>query len=224
MATEFIFVKAANVPLLRVEIDANVTIVTAINFIYVDGTDLHIHFVTDLSGAEVTALNAVVAAHTGVPTVEPGADEPPTGGTSEEDPEAAGSTVHDRQHVSAESSATTTSTAYVDLASMTLTTRNLGALGNYSIHFSAAMTGSSSSAEISIRFLIDGVQVAEVLELGTGLGDDSNMLTLNHLASSLASGKIIKVQWKSDDSSHTITAKRRSLTIDGITQARVLTA
>lgn len=223
MATEFIYVKAANVPLLRAEIDADVTIVTAVSFIYVDGTDLHIHFVSNLSGSEVTALNAVVAAHTGTPSVEPGADESLPAGGNSADPDAL-TVLHDRQHVSATSTVTTTSTSYTDLDSMTLTTRSLEFPGNYLIHCSAHVSANSSSTEISIRLLVDGTQVAEVVALGTGATDDENMILLAHMTNNLASGKIIKVQWKTDDSGHTITAKRRSLTIDGITQARVLTS
>ena len=83
MATEFIFVKVANVSSLTLEIEAEAGITTTLDFIVIDGNDLHIHSVTALSGAEETALNAVVAAHVGTPTVEPGCDEPPVGAVDE---------------------------------------------------------------------------------------------------------------------------------------------
>jgi hypothetical protein len=224
MATEFVYVKAANVPILRDEIEADAGITTALSFIVVDGTDLHIHFVTDLSAGEVTALDAVVAAHTGVPSVEPGGSEPPVGGVDETDPEATGSTLHDRQHVVATSEVQTNSTSYIDLDSITLTTRDLMALGNYHIWFTCIFDMNNDDHTGDFRLLVDGVEKASGSFNVEDDGGAGQVALLIHEEASLADGKVIKAQFKSSNGSTTLKVFRRSLTIDGITQARVLTA
>lgn len=49
---------------LQAEVDADVTITTACSHVNTDNDDVDVWFVSSISGAEVTALDAVVAAHT----------------------------------------------------------------------------------------------------------------------------------------------------------------
>jgi hypothetical protein len=60
-----------DLPALKIEIDAEAAITTALTAMKYDGPDsLVVSFATDLSGPEQTALDAVVAAHDGTPLNE----------------------------------------------------------------------------------------------------------------------------------------------------------
>ena len=224
MATEFIFVKVANVSSLTLEIEAEAGITTTLDFIVIDGNDLHIHFVTDLSGAEETALNAVVAAHAGTPTVEPGVEEPPVGGVDETDPTGQNSlSAVDKQKVLATSSVSTTSTSFIDMPGMSLTTKDLGTTdGCYHIFFSADMRVSSGSNDkFEIRILVAGSTVVTAL---MSRGDDDDAYSAEaviHLETGVLNISEIKIQWRKVSGS-TLRAKRRELSVFGITTAQVL--
>ncbi|MEK0339503.1 MAG: hypothetical protein QQN46_04660 [Nitrosopumilus sp.] len=223
MATEFIFVKAANVTVLREEIEADAGITTALDFIIVTGTDLHINFVTDLSGAEETALNAVVAAHTGIPVIEPGANEPPPDGVDEGDPTDSGLGAVDKQKVLATSSVSTTSTSFVDMPGMSLTTKDLGTTdGCYHIFFSADMRVSSGSNDkFEIRILVAGSTVVTAL-MSRGEDDDAySAEAVLHLEGGVLNISEIKIQWRKVSGS-TLRAKRRELSVLGVPTAQVL--
>lgn len=55
-----------NSTLLTQEIEDDATITTALDYINTDGNQLDVYFVSVLSGPEITALDALVSAHTGV--------------------------------------------------------------------------------------------------------------------------------------------------------------
>jgi len=59
---------AVNSLILTAEIEADGTIVTTLSYITTTGDTMDIYFVSSLSGAEQTALDAVVLAHQGVTT------------------------------------------------------------------------------------------------------------------------------------------------------------
>ena len=225
MATQFDYTSAANIPILQQEIEADAGITTAIDFIVVDGTSLSIHFVTDLSGGEITALDAVVAAHTGIPSVEPGAEEPPPGGVDEDDPLAL-TAIHDRQFVDAVSEAETNSESYVDLDSMTLTTREIAVdvLGSYQIWFTCIFDIMNDNETGDFRLLIDGVEEASGTFNVEDDGGQGQVATLHYQADCLADAKEIKIQFKPSDDDWPVKVSRRSLMIDGISQATVLTS
>ena len=223
MATQFDYTNEANIPLLQQEIEADAGITTAIDFIVVDGTALSIHFVTDLSGGEITALDAVVAAHTGVPSVEPGVDEPPPAGVDEDDPLAL-TAIHDRQFVAATSEVETNSESYVDLDSMTLTTFDIGVLGSYQIWFTCIFDIQNDNETGDFRLLVDGVEEASGTFNVEDDGGQGQVATLHYQADNLATAKEIKIQFKTSEDDAPVTVSRRSLMIDGISQATVLTS
>lgn len=223
---EYTYTKAANVPLLREEIEAESAITTDLDFIYVDGTDLRINFVSTLDSGEETALDAVVAAHTGTPSIEPGVDEPPADGVDEDDPAATGNVVHDRQHVAATSQVQTNCESYVDLDSMTLTTRDFGdsVPGSYQIWFTCIFDMNSDNETGDFRLLIDGAEKASGSFNVEDDGGFGQVAVLHHQEADLIDGKVIKIQFKTSDDDVPVKVVRRSLMIDGITQARVLTS
>ncbi len=224
MATEFTFVKEANVSTLTLEIEADAGITTALDFIVIDGTDLHIFFVTDLSGAEETALNAVVAAHVDVPTVEPGVEEPPVDGVDESDPTGQNTTsAMDKQNVVATSTVSTTSTSFVDMPGMSLTTKDLGTVdGCYHIFFSADMKVSSGSNDkFEVRILVAGSTVVTA-QMSRGEDDDAySAEAVLHLETGVLNISEIKIQWRKVSGS-TLRAQRRELSVLGVATAQVL--
>lgn len=228
MATQFDFTKVVSVTLLRQEIEADPTIVTALDFIILDDDALSIFFVTDLSGAEVTALNAVVAAHTGVPPVEPPVDEPPPPGVDESDPTDGGLGAVDKQKVKLTSEVTTTSGSFVDLPGMFFTTKDLGSVdGCYLIFFSGDLKLSSGSDEkFELRIQVAGSTVCTAtFSRATGEEEggsvDFNAEAIVHLESAVLNESEIKVQWRKVTGS-TLRAKRRELSVLGVPTGQVL--
>lgn len=223
MATEFAYVKEVNTAALSLEIAADAGITTALDFIVVDGTDLHIHFVTDLSAGEITALDALVAAHTGVPTIQPGVEEPPPDGVDESDPTNGGLSAVDKQKVLATSSVSTTSTSFVDMPGMSLTTKDLGTTdGCYHIFFSADMKVSSGSNDkFEVRILVAGSTVVTA-QMSRGEDDDAySAEAVLHLEAGVLNISEIKIQWRKVSGS-TLRAQRRELSVLGVTTAQVL--
>ncbi len=223
MATEFAYVKEVNVSTLALEIAADAGITTALDFIVVDGTDLHIHFVSDLSAGEITALDALVAAHTGVPTIQPGVEEPPPDGVDESDPTNGGLSAVDKQKVLATSTVSTTSTSFVDMPGMSLTTKDLGSTdGCYHIFFSADMKiTESSETKFEVRILVAG---STVVTAQMSRGDDDENFSAEavlHLESGVLNVSEIKVQWRKVSGS-ALYAKRRELSVLGVPTAQVL--
>lgn len=60
---------SVNLVLLRDEIEADAGITTSIEYLSASGDTLEIYFAAALGGSEITALDAVVAAHDGVNTI-----------------------------------------------------------------------------------------------------------------------------------------------------------
>lgn len=226
MATEFIFVKAANVTVLREEIEADAGITTALDFIIVTGTDLHINFVTNLSGAEETALNAVVAAHTGVPVIEPGVEEPPPDGVDESDPTTGSNNFYDKQSVLLTNTVTTTSESFVDVPGMTLTTNDLDEVGCYILTFNGDYNHDDKSGKLEFRILVDGSSVVLSNVCGGHQSDNSKMdpIAIIHLEASIAASIVVKVQWRrnSGDGGDSIRLKRRELILLGVPLSQVV--
>lgn len=220
MATEFIYTTAANVTVLREEIEDDGGITTALDFIIVDGTDLHIHFVTDLSGAEETALNAVVAAHTGLPPVEPPVDEPPPPGVDEDDPTDGGLNAVDKQKVATSNEVSTTAMAWVDIPDMVLTTKDLGSTDGCYLVFFTAVFNAGPNNKFVIRILVGGSQV-HFEEFSQDSNNTFNGRTLAHLSANLSNISEVKIQWQIVTGT-TLSVKRRELIVFGLPAAQVL--
>ncbi|MEE8575789.1 MAG: hypothetical protein V3T31_00910 [candidate division Zixibacteria bacterium] len=221
MATEFNFTKTpVNVAVLRQEIIDDVTITTSQAYILHDDPDLKIVFTTDLSGAEVTALNSVVSAHSGSPSVEAGPDEP---GPPGQDQNAQTAAIHDRQSALATSLAQTTSVVFVDLPGETLTTFDMQEAGSYLITFTAQVSHEKQKGQIFFRVLVDGVEVsAPVVTSNYSDLSAATSFAIVIQVSPIAAGKVVKMQWHSDDGS-TVAVARRELVINGVPVSSVLT-
>lgn len=142
----------------------------------------------------------------------------PTGGGS--------STSHDRQMASSETTVSTTSTSYVDLSGMTLTTKNLGGSGTYVISFTANCVNSIRGRTNEYILNIGGSDVSAAYSKFTtardaeGLGDGGNV-SIVWIATGITNGTVIKVRWDSRDSGTAYTTIRR-LVIDGILTTNVI--
>lgn len=131
----------------------------------------------------------------------------------------AGSTlfVQDLQVATAVDAPTTTSSTFVDLPNMTLTTSNSGN-ADYLITFSMNIANSSKSKIMDIEILIGGVaQAASLRSSTTSAADATNELSTSFAASAVADGTIIKVQWRTTGTGGggTATAGARTLVIQG---------
>ena len=105
MAVKYSYTKFANLSVLTDEIEADGGITTALDHLDAVDDALDIWFDSAISGAEETALDAVVSAHTNPATID-------------------ASYERDDQEVGDAATVSTTSNAYVDMAGMTITTNH----------------------------------------------------------------------------------------------------
>ncbi len=135
------------------------------------------------------------------------------GDTGAQGPAGAGSAESDMQEASESVETSITSTSFVDLDSITLTTSNT-ASKDYAIAFNGAFRGGNNQT-ITIQLVVDGVVQAKTIRPGatTGTTKPINLGTIGK-GSSLATGKVIKVQWKV--SGATAFADERCITIHGV--------
>jgi len=198
--TKYTYSKDANISVLQDEVLADPGITTAVDRIdLIDDADpdtVDIWFVDPISGAEETALDAVVAAHTNPANLD----------TSYE---------RDDQEVGDSASLSTTSNTYIDMTGMTITTNHHdnGTL-NYQLQFNMAWDVSSANKLVTIKLVADGVDVP-FSERGFDAGSGNKKFNLGTLgAVILANAKVIKVQWKID--AGTVTAYNRCLLVRGL--------
>jgi hypothetical protein len=127
---------------------------------------------------------------------------------------AAGAPEIDAQESSAVDAPTETSATFVDLPGMSVTTSNTAAK-QYAIAFNGTFEVSPSNKTITIRFVVDGVAQAGTERPFTvsAAGNSVNAGTVG-ITAALATGKIIKMQWKIN--SGTATGGIRCMTIYGV--------
>ena len=120
----------------------------------------------------------------------------------------------DKQSASAVDSNNTISGTYVDVPNMTLTTKNLGENADYHIAFSCSFSCSPATGIVSFIITVDGVDIA-ASEKNLDAVTSGEMVSASLLSASLnlASGKIIKLRWKTSTGTATITG--RTLLING---------
>jgi len=124
-----------------------------------------------------------------------------------------GSAETDEQTVQASSEQTRTSTSMADLDSMTLTTSNT-ASKKYLCVFTCESSHEFEEGETDFRFHVDGAAVTATQQTVThGLGGPA-CFSFHYLTGSLATGKVIKVQWASDGDESLV--HQRRLTIFGV--------
>jgi len=198
--TKYTYSKDANISVLTDEVLADAGITTALDHInLIDDADpdtVDIWFVDAISGAEETALDAVVSAHTN-----------PAYSTE--------SYERDDQEVGDTAIISTTSLTYVDMAGMVVTTfhHDDGTL-DYQVVFNMTCDVSSANKVINIKLVADGVDVPfseRVLDASAG-NTKFNLGTLGSVA--LANAKVIKIQWKI--SAGTVNAYDRCLLVRGL--------
>ena len=128
------------------------------------------------------------------------------------DTNSIGGTPFDRQNVTSVSTFSTTSATYVDIASMTLTTKNVGGSALYNVLFSCAYDTNAGNPDVSFRIVVDGTPIAA--SETTIRGGNRAAATVTAAQSALTSGKIVKIQAMTTAS--TLNVYNRSLIIDGI--------
>lgn len=127
----------------------------------------------------------------------------------------------DKQIASATDSQVTTSATFVDMPSMTLTTKDLGEAGVYYITASASVSDSTNNTVITIIINVDGVDVAASeapIELDSA-GVEERVRT-DTLVGSLVAGKEIKIRWKTGGGTATVTS--RELILIGTPESRIV--
>jgi len=129
---------------------------------------------------------------------------------------------YDRQIVASGASTSTASTSFVDLDAMILTTKNIGENGCYRVDFNCTATNDTDITDTFFQLELDGV--AETPSLCTHStsfkGKDEQFgVNLTYLFHALTSGIEIKVQYRVEAGTSTVT--NRSLIIDGVKDALV---
>jgi len=130
----------------------------------------------------------------------------------------------DRQMSSDTSLIQTTSTTFIDIPGLVVTTRDLGngQNGSYLIHFSASVSHASQKSSIEFQLEVDGVVVTESITT-INFKDASLFLDtqFSWYEDPIINGKIIKVLWRQtqttgSDSNRTATMTDRRLIISGV--------
>ena len=131
------------------------------------------------------------------------------------------STFHDRQSMFNEDAESTSSTDFIDLPGAELTTKNLSIDGNYTLAMSLLISSSLNNTIAAFRLLVDGVPVGPNETIITLKVKDLDIgYTLHGIATSIPSGTILKVQYKTNVG--TLTVTEFNILIDGIPQSRVV--
>lgn len=127
----------------------------------------------------------------------------------------------DMQTVSATDSQVTTSTSFVDIPTMTLSTKNLGESGAYNVQAMVSVSGSANNTVISIIINVDGADttVSEgIVELDSA-GVAETICSFD-FQTGLLSGKEVKLRWKTSTGTATIT--NRQLIISGAPETTIV--
>lgn len=130
-------------------------------------------------------------------------------------------TFHDRQAMFNEDPESTSSTDFIDLPGAVLTTKNLSIDGNYTLAMSLLISSSLNNTVASFRLLVDEIPIDPGETIITLKVKDLDVgYTLHGIATSIPSGTILKVQYKT--SAGTLTVTEFNILIDGIPQSRVV--
>jgi hypothetical protein len=127
---------------------------------------------------------------------------------------------HDRQSVRNDGDFLTSSTEFVDLTGVTLTTKDLGSTGSYAIHASVLVSGSLNNTTVSFRVTSDGTPLGDGVDLAMRTKDLDEGYTFLGTSSEVEAGKDLQIQVKTDIG--TVTVRKFSLLIDGIPAIRVI--
>lgn len=124
----------------------------------------------------------------------------------------------DNQAVHSQTAFSTTSTSFVDVTTMTLTTSNTASL-SYLIIFDGEIENSLNDAILTLQIMVDGVADANSIRNfkvhdNSIASTDKQQMMAQAMAAAVATGKVIKVQAKTSLGTFTIT--NRSLIIRGI--------
>lgn len=129
----------------------------------------------------------------------------------------------DRQKANATITFQTVLPTYIDMPSITLTTKELGgptpgSVGNYQVHFSCSYSLSDITSSVQFILNVDGVDITatEITESPYNIGTYRTNIIWQ--VDSLAANKIIKVRFKitpTTPSVSTLSIYNRVLTIDG---------
>jgi len=130
-----------------------------------------------------------------------------------------GAVTQDSQKATAGDTVSTTSTSWVDVPNMTLTTNNSGSKG-YEIHFICTWAQSKNGHFSNFRIVADGVEtsVRRLTNPSGGSVAQAPFVCAMHWLVNLGNAKVVKVQYYTDPSTGTptIEVSNRSLIIRGL--------
>lgn len=134
---------------------------------------------------------------------------------------ASGNTKVDGQIASSAAAPTTASGTYVDMPGITITTKDLGENGHYVTTFDAVFEHSTNNSTVSIILDVDGVEDADSERtVEVSAANALHYIGLQGDISSLASGQIIKVKWKTNAA--TATVRERTLHVTGFAESNIV--
>ncbi len=135
-----------------------------------------------------------------------------------------GVTSVDRQQAATVVPFITTSQSLVDLASMSLTTNDLGEAGTYTITFSCEFASENIDRNNDFSLNIGGAAVAS-RHIVAQKRNEFNTMSLTYLATGIANGTVIKIQVSQNGiemALDELTITERQLVIDGVGDSNVV--
>jgi hypothetical protein len=131
----------------------------------------------------------------------------------------------DMQSVEQSLSSTTSSTSFVDVPGFSATTHNLGEVGTYEIEFDCFTSVNTQNASIFYQIVVNGVAEPDSIRRVNQYNSNSAALAYMSVATStikasVASGTVIKVQWRV--SSGTATIYSGALRILGVPNTNII--
>lgn len=196
-----------NANLLSLTIKNEVGITPILNSVNTSGDDVFISFLSSLTVSEKTILDNLVIAYSFV-------DEP-------------SNFTYDRQYMCADATFSTTSSSFVDVDLMTLTTKDLTESCAYTVMFNAEISMRSSNQECEFRIIANNVQgVDRTMRFSqpprTNGATDYNSFTIMCVIPDIHKDTVINVQCRCLTSNSTIYVNRRKFVIDGVRTSEII--
>lgn len=129
-------------------------------------------------------------------------------------------TSRDRQIAVDQSAQMTSSSTFADIPNATITTKDLGQAGNYTVEFATGVSPSVANTDATFRFLVNGSPVDVERHITLRVNGAEVAPSFLALLTGLVDGDVITVQWATDKG--TVTMDEFNFLIDGMAETRII--
>ena len=134
--------------------------------------------------------------------------------------------LYDKQYIVNQITTSTTASSFVDLDSMTLTTKDLGEPCCYIVTFNSEISCSSNNNQCEFQILVEGKTDSERVMRYTQPRNSNgstkfNCFNISCFLENINSGTVIKVQYRRISNNSTIFVNLRKLIIDGVRNSEI---